>query len=232
MGYREEPETNYDNEDENDDWGYNYAQADHYIPEDEDVSDPNDHGGSSSPQTAPFLLLLKILLRPVEGWKSLRRSHYTQEKVQAECFYPLLALLACANFILLVYSQKITISQIIVKGVISFVSFFFGYYCILIFLQMVLPSSSRENFKNEFGKVFIIMSLSSLALFGIFLELLPFLWPVLIFLPLWTIYSMCRGIRFFKIPSGNLLRFTVFVCGSVISFPYLIDILLGYILPR
>ncbi|MCH5238116.1 MAG: hypothetical protein J1E95_10020 [Muribaculaceae bacterium] len=180
----------------------------------------------------PFRLMLKVMFAPVQGWKTLRREAATPEFFQTGCFYPLLALLALSQFADFFYSSRITLSSVITAGVIAFVSYFFGYFSVLSFLRIVFPKEIGEYFENNYGKVYIMLSMSTLVLFSIFTNLLPMLWPVLIFLPLWTIYIMYRGIRFFKLPESYTLKFTIFSCVSVIGFPLLIDWALNALLPN
>lgn len=227
----EDPIYNIEDDEDDDPWGINYAQASNYIIEDEEGEENPDDSANDS-ISSPFLSMLRVLLAPVEGWKVIRRKKLSVERAQAECFYPLLAILAVSNFISYVYVPRITLSQIIVAGVVDFVSFFFGYFCIMIFLKTILPSVNRKVIDSEFGKVFVVISLSSLALFWLITNLLPMIWAILIFLPLWTIYIICRGIRFFNIPERGTLRFTVFVTSSIIGFPYGIYFLLGYLMPQ
>ena len=216
---------NYDDNDL-DDSGINFAQAANYIDE-EETEEKDSH---SQVYPSAFLLLLNIMFSPVEGWKKLRRSKIPTEKIQAGCFYPILAVLAAANFMELFYSSRTSISEIVVKGVVAFTSYFFGYFCVLLVLQLVLTKTMFENFKEEYGKNFIMMALASLAFFQIFSEILPILWPVLIFLPLWTIFFMVKGIKFFHLSQQGSGRFTFFVCLTVILVPFLLQEGIGFIL--
>ena len=207
------------------------GEDDGYDGDDDNDDEEEDGMLSSSNKKSSFLLLYKILLHPVEGWKALRRSNKKPEQLQSECFYPLLALLAICKFADLFYSPRTSLSEILVEAVIAFVSFFFGYFCILLILKSILPYKIGLQFQENFGKSFVIISLSSLCMFGIFIELLPMLWPILIFLPLWTIYIICKGIKFFKLPERGILRFTVILCLTIIGVPLLIDNLLDMVLP-
>ena len=218
----------YNNEDNNefDSSGYNYAQADNYVLEEEEESDEIVEKKSNI-----LLLVLKVLFAPVEGWKSIRREKLTEQDVQSKCFYPILAILAVASFAKLIYFPKTKISEIVVNGLEEFISFFFGYFCILILFKILLPSKTRHIFDTEFGKVFILISLSTLAIFNSIMEILPMLWALLIFLPIWTVYCMWRGIRFFKLPEKGFLRFTLIVCLCVIGVPYILLKLTEFIIP-
>ena len=202
----------------------NFSQSEHYILEDEELSEKR-------LRNITFKIMFKTLFSPVEGWKMLRREHLSTDIIQSECFYPLLALLAAAKFVDFLYKSHLSITHVIVEGLFAFISYFFGYFIILLLLKAILPSKLSEIFNKSFGKSFILISLSTLVLFNLVIELLPMLEPVFIFLPLWTIYSMCKGIRFFKLPEKGFLRFTVLLCISVVGIPLLIEWALMNLIP-
>lgn len=58
------------------------------------------------------------------------------------------------------------------------------------------------------------------------------LWAVLIFLPVWTIYSECRGARFFKFPDNRRMTYTGLMCVLTVGIPYALAQLLQEILPK
>lgn len=182
-------------------------------------------------ERSPFTLMLEIMFNPVEGWKKMRRRKYTVEKVQSGCFYPLLALLAVSRFAEFFYSVNVNLSQVVTEAVVEFVSYFFGYFCILMLLNWLLPKKIAEAFDDNFGKNYIVVSLSTLAMFSIIMNILPMIWPILIFLPIWTIYIMFKGSRFFKMAESHSLKFIVITCGAVIGVPVLLDWAMMSILP-
>lgn len=182
-------------------------------------------------KTSPFALLLQIMFNPVQGWKTLRRSKINIEALQSGCFYPLLALLALSNFADLFYSVNTSLSQIITQAVVSFVAFFFGFFCVQMILNWTLPKDLAIYLEEKFGKEFLMIALSTLALFAIIRNIVPMLWPILIFLPIWTLYLMYKGIRFFKMPSNEEMKFFVLSGASVIAVPLIIEWSLNAILP-
>lgn len=179
-----------------------------------------------------FGLLLKTLLNPLAGWKAVRRYKITPEVAQHECFYPLLAFYAISKFAILAYSSKADLSEVIVDAVTAFVSFFFGYFCILMLLKNVMPRIVAEQFETNFGKTLVVFSLSSLCLFFIFTELLPMLWAVLIFLPLWTVYMICRAARFLKVPEERHVMTLGLLNIIIIGMPALLEYVFGLLLPK
>lgn len=225
----EEKEDNlyiYNEEDQDiDDSPYNYA-----VETDEEETASQGEIGKKK-QTSPLRLLLDVMFNPVEGWKKVRRGKIDVQILQSSCFYPLLALLALSNFSEYFYSVDVTLSGIITKAVVSFVSFFFGYFSIIMILKTFLPKNISEYFNERFGQDFIVLSLSTMAIFSIVINLLPMLWPVLIFLPLWTIYIMYKGSKYFKMNENQTIKSIVWIFGSVIGVPILIDWILNALLP-
>lgn len=199
----------------------------------EDSEEEESLGEKESVDTkkSAFAILFKIMFNPVEGWKTLRRSRISVEKLQSSCFYPILALLAVSCFADYFYSVNVGLTQLVTQAVVEFVAFFFGFFCIQKILTWLLPKEQAEKVEENYGKEYTIISLSTLALFSILTNLLPMLWPVLIFLPIWTLYIMFKGIRFFLFPMKQEMKnFVIWGC-AVIGVPLLVDWILNSILP-
>lgn len=178
-----------------------------------------------------FGLMLKIMFSPVEGWKALRRSGKTIEALQGSLFYPLLAILAACKFTDYFYSVDVSLQTVLTGAVVEFVSFFFGYFCVQMVLSMFLSKELKDKFESKFGVSYILVSMSTLVLFSIFTEILPMLWPILIFLPIWTLYIMFKGVRFFKFPQQKEMRFYILAGAAVVGMPVLIRWILSNLLP-
>ncbi|MCH5227563.1 MAG: hypothetical protein J1F16_07110 [Muribaculaceae bacterium] len=182
-------------------------------------------------EKSAFSLLFYTMLRPVEGWKKIRRYHLKAETIQSGCFYPLLALLAISQFADYFYSVNVGLSQLVTKGIVVFVAYFFGYFAIQMVLSWVLPKDMAIKFEGGYGKQYLLISLSTLVLFSIFTSLLPMIWPILIFLPIWTLYIMFKGVRFFHFPQNQEMKFFVISGAAVIGIPLLIDWALNELMP-
>lgn len=207
--------------------GPNYAQAGN-VP----VQDADTPGGGTRKQPNCFLLLLDVLLNPLEGWKKIRRAGTQAEHMQQSCFYPLLAVLAASHFAALFYSPLTTAGEAAVGGVCAFTAFFSGYFLIVIAVKAILKNNFLDPAYENWVKVFVMFNLSSLAIFFTLIELLPMLWAVLIFLPLWTVYIACRGARFLRIPDNRQILVTALVCLLLVGVPSVADSILEDILPK
>ncbi|MDE6792918.1 MAG: hypothetical protein K2J48_07540 [Muribaculaceae bacterium] len=212
-----------------DDSGPNYAQVDPAVVNNGHIENK---AGVRIDRPNLFLLLFKVMLNPIEGWKSIRRSKVTPEELQRGCFSPLLGLLAISQFVELFFSSRITLANAIEDAVISFVSFFMGYFCILLLLRAIMPKVTTKSLDSDFGKIFVLVNLSTLCIFYSLTELLPMLWAILIFLPLWTVYIICRGTRFFVFPNNRQITCTATLCLVIIGIPTLLDWILEQILPK
>lgn len=185
----------------------------------------------SGKKRSPLRYLLQIMFNPVQGWKNLRRSKISIENLQSKLFYPLLSIMAISNFAEFFYSVNVSLSQVLTDSVVSFVSLFFGYFSIPIVLSWLLTKDVTKKFEEEFGKEYILVSLSTLALFKTIINILPMLWPILIFLPIWTLYLMFKGVRFFKFQTQEEMKFFVICGATTIGIPLLIDFTLNAVLP-
>ena len=175
--------------------------------------------------------LFKVMFNPVEGWKKIRRSRLTIENIQAGCFYPLLAILAVSKFADYFYSVDVSLSQLITESIVACVSYFFGFFCVVMLINWLMPKEVTDNFEKGYGKQYIMVGMSSLVLFSIVTNILPMLWPILIFLPIWTLYFMFKGVRFFKLPAKVELKFYLLASAGVIGLPLLVEWGLNEILP-
>lgn len=212
--------------------GPNFSQSDpSYIPEGSDAEKQGDISVSEETGSM-FVILLKIMLNPIEGWKSVRRKKIPSELVARKCFYPLVALVSLAQFFQLIYSSRDGFALLIENVIITFVSFFFGYFCSFLLLRVVLHLLGSSSIDTNFGKVFILFNLSTLCIFFTLTEIFPMLWAILIFLPLWTVYLICRGARFFYFPEKRQILSTASLCLGIIGCPLMLAWILESILPH
>lgn len=228
MSTEDKEEIYYNLEDDLDQSPLNYASLENQEETEDEITEEKEEKGYDR---NAWCLLFSVMFNPVEGWKKIRRVRKSAEKLQSGCFYPLLALLALSNFTDYIYSVNVNLSTIVTKAAVAFVSYFFGYYCILFLENIFFSKPISENFDKDYGKSYIIIGLSTLSLFAILINILPMLWPILIFLPLWTLYLLYKGSKYFKLPESQALKFIVLTCLFVVGMPILIDWGLNEIMP-
>lgn len=183
-----------------------------------------DKPGQGKPKMRPtaWRLMLSVLSNPIEGWKSVRRNKLSPMHTRKECFYPLVCLVGITEFAEMYYNPGVSLLRGVVDAVGGFISMFFSYFAIGVIGKILLPGIGKDSLETPFGKVFVMISLSTLCVFYSLLNLLPMLEPMLVFLPLWTVYIICRGIRFLRYPPEREHLFTAILCLLIVGMPSLI----------
>lgn len=197
---------------------------------DEEEDEEEDYEDNSGQNRNPVIMMLRTLLTPIEGWKAIRRSKITPESFAAGCFYPLIAFASVSEFCGLIYGEDISVSTLLVKALLVFLAFFLGYFGTLVVGRLLIPEGNRI-LDEKFGKVFVMNVISTLAVFFILLMALPMLEPILVFLPLWTIYVICRGTRFLRFREGKEASSTCILCFLVIGMPLFMGWIFSEIIP-
>lgn len=199
------------------------SEAEGFDADEEEETEPEAEGHAHEAKKAPSPLrvLFKTMLTPVEGWKALKRAHFSTDTFAARCFYPLIALAAVADCSTLFYEANRTMADWAISGLATFVTFFFGYFTIIALGGWILPKKSRYFLSADIGRQFVMLCLSTLTMFSALIQLLPMLEPVLVFLPLWTIYLIFKGVRVLRIPTEVENSTTGYLCLLIIGIPIL-----------
>lgn len=190
-----------------------------YGSDEEEDSSEEDNPEASKERLSPIAVLFKTMFTPVEGWKALRRGKFKTDEIASRCFYPLIALAAVSDIAQMFYEAHYSFGNWAVDGLITFITFFFGYFTVILLGGTILPKKSRGMMKTDLGKQFVMICMSTLALFWVLLQLLPMIDPVLVFLPLWTIYLIFKGVRVYRVPDGVKNSTTGYLCLLIILVP-------------
>lgn len=183
--------------------------------------EPDDEEEKQEKHPSPIAVLFKTMFTPVEGWKSLKRSGFKTDEFASRCFYPIIALAAISDVASMFYEANVTFADWAMDGLSTFIMFFFGYFTVLFFSGFVLPSRSRDILKKDIGRQFVMLAMSTLALFWIAIQLLPMLEPILVFLPLWTIYLVFKGVKILRVPEDVKTSTVGLLCMLIIGVPFL-----------
>lgn len=219
----------YDGVDDGDDSRFYYEEKQE---DNGDNSNSSGDGGKAHHGMLKCLLLLfMVMSNPVEGWKDFRRKRITSEMFSRDCFFPLCALVAVAQFFVFFYRDDIGLQKVLVDALIAFISMFFGYFATVLVGRLLIPGKNGSVFDSDFGKLFVMVAMSSLSLFSVMYKVLPMLEAVTVFLPLWTVYMVCRGVRFLDFRQDRSATSTFILCILVVGMPvavgWILDKMLG-----
>lgn len=218
-------------DDDAEDDSYNNSENDSdEIPDDTDdemegeqdeSENESEANGDAERKPSPLSLMIKTMLTPVEGWKALKRARLSTDSFASGCFLPCVSFAALIEIIKIFYEANYTIGSWLLDTVSTFLIFFFGYFSVILIGGAVLPKKARVLMHKDIGKQFVMLNISTLALFWALIELVPMLDPVLVFLPLWTIYLIYKGVRVIRVPSDVENSTTGYLCLLIIGLPLL-----------
>lgn len=177
----------------------------------------------------PVGLLFKVMFGPVEGWKALKRSRMSPDRMGLCLFFPLCVLVSLSSLCSLVYEADDTLGETLIIALISFMSLVFSYFILPVVGKPFFCARLNDVMDTDFGKNMVMLSLSTLALFRIFFNLVPWLQPVIVFMPLWTIYAIYRGVVVMKVPTEKQAMSTALLSILVICLPIGFDWILSMI---
>ena len=183
------------------------------------VSTQTETKAEEKKKPSPLGVMLKTMFTPVEGWKALRRARFVPEKFASSCLYPLIGIASASEFLSMLWEANLTVSEVLVKALLTFMVFFLGYFTVLIAGGIILPKSARALLKSDVGKNFAMLATATLPLFYTLYNLFPMVGPVLVFLPLWTVYLVVRGMKAMRVDSEELSASAVLMCILIVGAP-------------
>lgn len=209
---------------------YDLDEEDEDEIEDDDAQPASEEIAKAEKRLSPWQILVKTMLTPVEGWKALKRARFRTEELASGCFYPLVALAAFSDVTMLFYEANTTVGEWVLAGLCTFITYFFGYFTVLLLGAVVLPRKSRDLLKKDIGRQMVMLSMSTLPIFNTFINIIPMLEPVLVFLPLWTIYLIYKGVRVIRVNPEVENSTTGLMCMLIIGAPLLWNWLISELL--
>lgn len=163
----------------------------------------------------------RILSNPTDGWKSLKRSKFGEDKVARCLFYPVLALASVSELTELFYNADGSDSSLVATIIITFITFFFSYFTVLIGGGLMLPKVCGDMLRSNFGKEYVMINITTLAMFYLLYRLFPLAGPIIGFLPLLTVYIAYKGIKLLRIPYEKETYTGCVIVGLLIGSPLL-----------
>lgn len=198
----------------------------------------DDEDESDNPQPARrhtlWELVPQVMIMPTSGWEKMRASGPSPDVATIRFLLPLSLLSGASVFFSLLYpnvnslgTEENSFTILLVNAVIMFCSFFIGYYVALLLEKIFLPKDMRDFPHSNFGKLMTMTGIGTLALFHILFEAFIMLDFILVFLPLWTIFILYKGIQQSGFHSEKELLAVGVICVVVIASPTLVEWILA-----
>lgn len=182
--------------------------------------DPDETDASAREKSVSvWRLLFGCMFWPVTGWRDLKRARKSVDSVVISCFGPLCLLAALSPFAGMFYRGDESPATLAVRAIMLLLSYMFSYFLIPVVGRPFLGAKVSESLATQFGKNALLTLLSTLVMFKLVSNLLPGLEPVLVFLPLWTIYMIYRLTPMLKAPKDRMMLVTVILSILVLGMP-------------
>lgn len=173
-------------------------------------------------------LMPQVMIMPTAGWEKVKNEGPSPEIASIRFLMPMSLLSGASAFFSYIYPDSSLQDEgrftvLLVNAVIAFCSFFLGYYVALVMMKVFLPKDSRWLPSSDFGKLMTMTGIGTLAFFHIIFEAFPMLDFILVFLPLWTIFLIFRGILVADLHSDKQILAISMACLVIIASPTLIE---------
>ena len=168
-------------------------------------------------------ILPRIMAMPQSGWELCKLSGPVPEIAVLRFLLPLCLLAGGAEFMAMLYQVQLTFEGVLVNAVISFFSFFLGYYIAVVLAKVFLPKDAKEFITSKYGRLMAIAGVSTLAFFHILFQSLPMFDFIIEFFPLWTIFLIFKGMQIADVPKEKAAFSLGVMCLAIISSPYLVE---------
>lgn len=176
-------------------------------------------------------LFLELLLSPNNGWRKIRNAKVVPADFEQQLFYPLLALTAVCQFLILFYYPATPLTEVIQSAIVGFVAVFAGYFAALAAAHVFLPPKASEKSGSPFFRVFIAASMATLDV-GYLLSLVAPQMKVILWLGLiYTLYVVCRGVKYLHVPHNERFATSILACVMVCGLPSAVYALFTLLMP-
>lgn len=184
----------------------------------------------AEPRYTMWTIVPRIMVTPTSGWAMAKNNGPSPELAIIRFFLPLCIITGVSVYFNLLYprqsgvlNDKNALTTLLVNAVIQFCSFFIGYYLALVMAKVFLPKDTRQLPHTPYGKLLIMTGVATLAFFHILFEALPMFDSILVFLPLWTIFILFKGMEYGKIKSDKSILAIGVICVVTIASPTMIE---------
>lgn len=175
-------------------------------------------------------LFIRLLLSPNNGWRRLKVDDVDPADFERQLFYPLLALTALFQFFILFYDPRVPIADILRSAIVGFVSMFGAYFATLAACSTLMPPKASEKAKRPFFRVFVSASLSVFDIGYLISLVAPQLAIVLWLGIIYTLYIVCRGIKYLHLPHNERAAASVVGCILIVGLPTAIFALFTFLM--
>lgn len=192
-----------------------------------------DEEEQSHPMALPqiWLTLLKAMIMPSQGWKKIRESDLKPDSAVIGFLLPMSLLAAISNLFSIIYDIDLKYTDLLVGMVVSFFTYFLGYYIAVLIARIFVPTAVRDFPMSNYGRNLITGCMGTLAMIHIIYEAFQLFDFVIEFFPLWIVFMLYKGMSQVNTDSNKATYTLGVMCVAVISSPVLIEWFFSFFTP-
>ncbi len=177
--------------------------------------------------------ILVVIINPKVGWQYIDDCANSTQRVLGSVFFPLLAILACSCFVPMIYdSATNTLSLTLMEAIVWFSKFMLTYFLCSYLLSGFYPQFTRSHIALAKLNNYIIYNLSYLIILSILIKLLNGEFSPLYFLFLYMPFMAYLGSEYLFIEKGKKIKFVIISSLMMLSFPFIIELVLDSLIKR
>lgn len=177
-------------------------------------------------------LIVDLIFQPTDTWKRLSEKEMDHAVFMKKILYPMIILLTVTAFAGVLFTRKEFDFELAIKSaILAFLTFYGGFYLAVYVLNEVLVKFLKLPKDIKLYARFV--GFSSLLMYTIYilLKLIPQFFFLSIFY-LYTVYIVWEGAGpYLKISENERLKFTVISTATILLVPFLIDLILLFLMP-
>lgn len=204
--------------------------GDYYDPEDDEPDAPDPDAEYQKQSGGVWSMLFTTMVNPVNGWKAFRRSKITSNALTLKLLLPCCAAAGLSEYFSLIYDPLVGLGATTITAIVTFFLYFASYYLAQLLARIFLPKVMKGLPSTRYGEILAMVGISTLALFHVPVSIFWYLNELLVFLPLWTIYLIFKGMKFVKMEEGKSTYTIGVECVAILCAPLLLEYIFSFIL--
>lgn len=173
-----------------------------------------------------FINILQILINPTRGWEDISYDSTEVSKLTRRGYFPLIAITALTSFALYYHAaMRVDLIYVIKQTIITFTIFFATYYFAEFMFSTLFEPMSEKTYSSKRNSTLIIYSLSILALMQIVVNIVPFDFMLLYFLPIYAGVIIYKAIPYMGVKEDKIGQYMFLGVFSIIVPVYLLQVM-------
>lgn len=174
--------------------------------------------------------IILVIISPKVGWEEVNHTSIPTAKVRNNAFYPLLAMLAVACFVPMLYDKTITFAHSLMTGIVMSSSYFITYFICSYLLGGFYPELVKTQAATGRLNDYIIYNLIFLVILLIIRFVLPGMFTPIYFLMAYMPYIAFRDLEYLVLKKHKEGKFLVISSAMMLLLPQIIIWLLNMII--